>query len=114
MARATRLGRAIRDCDPEDALQILPAALYDLSAGMPSHAALLSIENEATWWANWASPLELNAAIEAALKVMGSRALHLKTRKQLFVALWNTFSPEDRRAFLIRVDKERLFGGRNG
>lgn len=57
---ATTLCMAIAACHPEDACQIMEAALLDLGAGQPV-PPLFSVMDAATDWADWASPAELKA-----------------------------------------------------
>lgn len=57
---ATALCHAIADCDPDDAAQIMAAALSDLSAGMPI-APLFGVMEQAAFWADLATPPELDA-----------------------------------------------------
>lgn len=110
--RATTLCLAIRETHPDDARQILTAALIDLSAGMPRHTAFGDIREDATWWADMATPEELMEYMAAALRALGNRALCLKHRKQLLVDLFRSLPADDRRAFLSRVDPSGTFTGR--
>jgi hypothetical protein len=103
MDRATALAHAIRDAHPDDARQILTAALLDLSAGYPPCPAFANIREDARWWAGMATPTELLEYMGAALRVLGNRSLGLQQRKQLFGALWNSFGDSDRLAFIRRV-----------
>jgi hypothetical protein len=58
---ARLLGLAIAECDTEDAITLLEAALADLlSERMPS-APFLGIMKSARFWAEWASRDELKA-----------------------------------------------------
>lgn len=106
---ATVLAHAIGDAHPDDARQLLTAALLDLSAGMPLHTAFGDVRDDARWWAAGATPVELMECLGAALRELGDKALHRTTRKQLFAVLWESFPEEDRRAFLARVDPQGQF-----
>ena len=114
-ARAEKAGalcRAIADCHPADAAQIMAAALDDLSAGPPEVDPFGRLREDAAFWADVAHPAELEAYFASALRRLGNRALGIKARKRLLVALWLSLSDPDRRAFLGRVDPEGRFTGR--
>jgi hypothetical protein len=57
---ATSLCLSIANCDPQDACQIMEAALVDLGAGAPV-PPLFGIMEAATDWAEWANTAELKA-----------------------------------------------------
>jgi len=95
---ASRLVEAIEDAHPDDAGQLMTAALLDLSAGYPS--GFLSAEEDAKWWASVATPPELVAMMTATLERLGDRALHRDMRKRLFFKLWQNFEKDDRERFL--------------
>ncbi len=107
--RATALVLAIHDTHPNDARQLLTAALIDLSAGMPSGATFSTVREDARWWAGLATPTELMEVLSAALDSLRNRAMHLGMRKRLFMRLWRSFSPKQQADFLSYVKK----GGRN-
>ena len=100
LQRAQTLCKAIRDAHPEDARQILAAALVDLSAELPSMAAFGSIREDAKWWAHGTSPEHLFALVEAALDRLRDRAMCLDLRKRLFFSLWKRFTKDERTSFL--------------
>lgn len=96
--KASELAEAIGDAHPDDAAQLLTAALLDLSAGYPS--GFLSAEEDAKWWASIATPAELAAMMAATLDRLGDRALHRDMRKRLFFKLWQTFGKDEQDRFL--------------
>jgi len=103
---------AIGECHPDDARQILCAAIDDLSAGDPPCLDPFgNLRADAEFWADCAHPRELEAYFSSALKRLGNRALGIEARKRLFVSLWHSFSPADRQAFLSRVDAHGKFPG---
>lgn len=57
---ATALCLAIRECEPEDAAPILEAALLGMAAGWPV-PPLLSVMDEASFWADFATGAERKA-----------------------------------------------------
>jgi hypothetical protein len=104
--RATALTISITDAHPDDARQLLTAALIDLSVGMPEGNLFASIREDAKWWAGLASPAELFEVLAASLESLRSRAMHRDMRKRLFFTLWRAFSPEDKTAFLAFANGE--------
>jgi len=96
---ATALCHAIAACDPDDACQLITAALVDLSEGMPL-PMLLDAAEDAAWWASMASPVDLMALLGPALEAVASKALHLEMRKRLFLSLWRGFGAGERARFL--------------
>lgn len=67
--RATTLCLAIADCESADAAPILEAALISMAAGQPT-PPLLSIMDQAAWWADFALPVELDAYALACVNRM--------------------------------------------
>ena len=109
---AQALCYAISECHPDDAKQIMAAAMDDLSAGYPPmRDPFCDIRGDADFWADCAHPAELECYFSSALKRLGNRALGVKARKRLFVALWQSFPITDRQAFLSRVDVDEQFRG---
>lgn len=98
--RATALAYAIGQAHPDDARQLLTAALIDLSAGQPIHAIFSGVWEDASWWSRMATPSELMAFLEASLEALADKAMHLAMRKRLVVILFRSMSAEDRAAFL--------------
>ena len=70
--RATTLCMAIADCDPRESLQILAAALEDMSRGSPL-PVLLSPMEDARWWASFAQPNELKSYAVACFEAMAPK-----------------------------------------
>ncbi len=106
---ATALCEAIADCHPDDAVQLMTAALADLCPHRPPGQYLLTPEEDATWWAGQEEPEHLIATVEAALARLGDAALHLRHRKRLIVALFQSLPVVDRRAFLAKIDPAGSF-----
>ncbi len=50
-----------------------------------------------------ATPIELLEYTAAALRALGHQALCLDMRKRLFVTLFESFTEQDRTAFLMKV-----------
>lgn len=110
-ALAESLCLAIAQCHPDDAAQIMAAALDDMSAGMPDLAIFSDMRADAEFWADAATPIEVEAYFVAALRRLGGMAHGLAARKRLLVSLWQSLPVPDRRAFLSRVDAAGRFHG---
>ena len=99
---AQALCYAISECHPDDAKQIMAAALEDLAAGdPPMRDPFGDLRQDAAFWADCAHPVELEAYFSAALKRLLNRSLGIRARKRLLVALWCSLSDGDRRAFMV-------------
>jgi len=96
---ATALAEAIAEANPDDACQLMTAALIDLSEGRQPGDHFLTAKEDAEWWAMYAPPAQLCAVLEATLARLHDRALHVAQRKSLFMVLWRSFNPDDQRAF---------------
>lgn len=108
------LATAIAECDSRDVAQILAAALDDLGGGAPEVSNFTSsLREDAANWADWASPPELETVVAAGLRKIGKTALGIKARNRLIVALWESLTDGDRRAFLQGVDPSGKFRGRS-
>lgn len=95
----------------QDAGPIMAALLEDRRLAPPDLADgyFRDLRQEAEDWADWSDPGVLQAYACAALtRLDRAPALGLLTRKRLFAAIWQGFTPEDRAAFLAKIDpKER-------
>lgn len=101
---------ALVKCDPTDAAQACAAFLAEAETGGPNMGDLLGmVISDARLWADCAPPHEVAAYGTAALESLRPFALGISTRKRLFAALWQSFDPCDRQAFLSRVDAEGKF-----
>ncbi len=107
------LATAIAECDRADAVQIMAAAIDDLGGGGPDLSVMQSnLRRDADWWADFASPPELETVVAAGLRKIGVTALGIKARKRLMVMLWQSLTEADRRAFLQNVDPQGKFRGK--
>lgn len=89
------------------------AWLEDNGAGMPELAVVSDgVRGDAAFWADIASPAELEAYVGAGLRVMGRTAFAAEARKRLLVLIWQSMTETDRRAFLARVDPKGTFRAR--
>lgn len=105
---------ALMELSPQDAAAIACTVLDEVRAGDPPYDALGDIRGAAEWWADFANPAELQLYFASAAKRLENQALGIKSRKRMFAALWLSFSDQDRRAFLARVDPDGMFHGKGG
>ena len=107
-AVSERLARTIIVCariDRRTTAETLAAAIEEIGAGMPDALAFMdAIRADADFWADTATPVELEAFTAAGLRAIERTGFGLKARKRIFAALWETLDADDRRAFLARVD----------
>lgn len=111
-AARDRLINAIAQVPSRHSCTIMAAALEDLGAGCPDIATYYSdLRADAAFWADIATPPELEAYAAAALRRLERVAFATAARKRLIVALWSTLPDADRRAFLGAVDPAGKFRG---
>lgn len=109
---ARRLCAAIAVTEPQDAVQIMAAAIEDLGGDGPEYASLFEADRrDAEFWAETVSPILLETHLAAILRVLPDRAFGLAARKRLLVALWGSLRPKDRHAFVARVAPDLVAGG---
>jgi hypothetical protein len=96
--------------DAPKVVAVLAAALDDMGAGMPELSALSSsLRADADWWADFATPLEIEAVTAAGLRKIEHGAFGLAARKRILAMMWASLTDDDRRAFLSRVDPKGVF-----
>lgn len=98
---------------PKDAAILAAAWLEDHGAGFPEFSwQSPSLRSDADYWADIASPPELEAYAAAALRRIERVAFAPSARKRLLVMFWQSLPDSDRRAFLAQVDPDGVFRGR--
>jgi len=113
MEYATSLALALSDANEKDASAICIAYLESLATDGPTFGDPFGTAvADARFWADCAPLHERVAYGLASLDSLRAAALGINTRKRLFAGLWETFSNEDRIAFLSRVDSQGRFTGR--
>lgn len=80
--------------------EALCAALDTVGGGAPQHDAFTAIRDDAQFWADIATPLELEAYVGAGLRRIGRVTFAEQARKRLFMSLWGTFTAKQRADFL--------------
>lgn len=106
---ALRLLAACAKADPNAAAWAAAAHLQDRSAGMPAVALMQeTARSDARFWADTASPIELECYLLAAAdKLIESGSLfHGRQIKRLIAGLWDRMSPEEQRAFLLYLQRK--------
>lgn len=89
--------------------QALCGALDTICAGVPDVPFPESSRADAEFWADCATPIELECYLAAALRRIEGTAFAPRARKRLFVALWESMDAQDRIKFLSRVDPDGTF-----
>lgn len=85
--------------------EALCAMLDTVGGGAPRHDAFGNMRADAAFWADVATPLELEAYAAAALGRIGRTTFADRARKRLFNALWRSFTDAERQTFLQRANK---------
>lgn len=86
--------------------EALCGALDTVAGGAPKYDAFGDMREDARWWADCATPVELEIYAAAALRRIERATFADRARKRIFWALWKAMSDKDRAAFLGRVRKE--------
>lgn len=87
--------------------EALCAALDTVAAGAPRYHMMADMREEALFWADMATPLELEVYAATALRRVGQSTLAERARKRLFWALWGSMAQDAKAAFLARVEREQ-------
>lgn len=100
---------------PALVMDILCAVIEDMRPAAPDGYGLFSesLRDDAAYWADSASPIELEAYVSAGLIAIGKRRLAENAAKRAMIALWNKHSDADRKAFLARVDPKGVLRARS-
>lgn len=85
--------------------EALCAALDTVGGGAPEYAAFGDMRADADWWADTATPTELEIYAGAALRRIQRTTFASRARKRLFNMLWQSFSSDERTAFLAAARK---------
>ena len=83
--------------------ECLGILMDEIGAGTPRYEALGDMRAEAMWWADTATPEELETYTAAALRRIERVRFAEATRKRLLVALWDSLDGAGRSAFLAKV-----------
>lgn len=89
--------------------EVVCAWMERVSAGMPDHDAFGFVREDARWWADVATPAELEAYTAAGLARLERAGFAIAARKRLLVALWESLPERERRGFVRRVDPQGRF-----
>lgn len=83
--------------------EALCAALEHTNAGYPDSTLMMNIRDDARWWADLASPIELEAYTGAALRRIERATFANAARKRVFTILWKSFTDKERANFIKKV-----------
>lgn len=87
--------------------QMLCGALDTVGGGAPLHTAFGDMRRDAEWWADCATPVELELYAAAALRRIERKTFAERARKRLFMALWRSFTAQQRADFLSAMQKDK-------
>lgn len=85
--------------------EALCAALDTVGGGAPEYAAFGNMRDDARWWADLATPKELEIYAGAALERITRTTFAQRARKRLFMALWRSFTSQEQASFLQKVER---------
>jgi hypothetical protein len=80
--------------------ECLAICLDHVAAGEPPVHALGNLREDASWWADCATPQELEAYAAAILRRITRSTFAENARKRLLVSLWDSLTQEQQSAFL--------------
>jgi hypothetical protein len=80
--------------------ECLAICLDHVASGEPPVHTLGNLRDDASWWADCATPQELEAYAAAILRRITRATFAENARKRLLVALWDSLTPEQKAAFL--------------
>lgn len=89
--------------------EVVCAWLERAGAGMPDHDPFGEVRSGAAYWADVATPAELEAYTAAGLARIERTGFAVAARKRLILALWQSLPERDRREFVRRVDPRGRF-----
>ena len=105
---ATRLV-VVGDEERSAVAELLCGWLEIYGGGAPRLDQFGDIREDAAFWADMATPIELEAYVGHGLRRIERASFAQGARKRLFVMLWESMSISDRRAFVRRVDPQGKF-----
>lgn len=111
-ALVSHLAAALSVVEPDDrgvVAELLVGWLEEISAGAPRWYPFSHIRDDAEWWADMATPAEIEAFVGAGLRRIERTQFAQAARKRIFVALWESMNDADRRRFVQRVDPAGRF-----
>ena len=90
--------RALGEC--------LCLALDTVCQGAPQYQSFGNVRDDATWWADTATPVELEIYTAAALRRITQATFAERARKRVLWHLWQTLPEDVQKAFLAKVVQE--------
>lgn len=88
--------------------EALCATLDTCAAGAPAYTAFGDIREDANWWADCATPVEVELYLAATLRRvhrLNRAGMAENARKRVFMELWNAMPEKDQGAFMRKVAK---------
>ena len=105
---ANSLALCISEFHPDDAVQIMTAALQDMTMGAPSPAfshLADSLRDDAEQWLAYVGDLEAQIYLDAIARHVAGRVVGIAARKHLMASIWNGLSQADKDGFLARFGR---------
>lgn len=91
---------------------IFASGLDTVAGGAPQYQAFGNIRADAEWWADCATPVELELYAAAALKRIQRQDFAERARKRLLLALWESLDGPSQTRFVSQLDPGGRFIGR--
>lgn len=85
--------------------EALCAALDTVGGGAPEYAPFGDMREDAGFWADVATPMELEVYCAAALRRIERTTFASAARKRIFNVLWQSFTDAERKRFLDRAGR---------
>lgn len=86
--------------------EALCAALETVGGGAPDYSPYRSLREEAEFWADIATPMELEAYAGQALRRIQRTTFAERARKRMFMTLWRSFTPKQQTDFLTAMTRD--------
>jgi hypothetical protein len=87
--------------------EALCIALDTVGAGGPKYEPYGNMREDAAFWADMATPMELEIYAAAALDRIQRATFATRARKRLFNVLWRSFTDAERSAFLAGANGKK-------
>jgi len=108
----TQLGSTLSMVQPESekpVVELLAGFIEHCGAGSPRLDPFGDIREDARFWADVASPPELEAYVAAGLRRIERTQFARSACKRILVSMWEALPTDDKRAFLARADPDGVF-----
>jgi hypothetical protein len=101
------VGYACRAGMERELCEAMSGGLEIFGAGMPAPPDLQQLRYDADYWADIATPMEVEAFTAAGLSRIERATFAEKARKRIFMAIWRSFTDKQRGDFIEAMTKGR-------